>query len=325
MAKAKELHDHDNKHDHSNDPGHKHSHSHGPGHSHNHGKNVNKQSLKLSFIIITTYMIVEAIGGFMTNSLALISDAGHMLSDATALGLSFLAMTFGERKATEFKTFGYRRFEVLAAFINGLTLIGISVYIFFEAYRRFSQPPEVMSSGMLIIACIGLLVNIIAAFILMRGDTSENLNMKSAFLHVIGDLLGSVGAITAALLIMFLGWDLADPIASVLVSILIIISAIRVTRDSIHILMEGAPANINVAEVRNTLASIKNTIEVHDLHVWALSSDVPSLSCHIVVNDSQSSSSVMREAKRLLEDQFKIKHTTIQIDTPETQCDIEEH
>jgi cobalt-zinc-cadmium efflux system protein len=304
---------------------HEHGQSHGSGHSHNHGKSANKQALKLSFFIITTYMIVEAIGGFMTNSLALISDAGHMLSDATALGLSYAAMTYGERKASEFKTFGYKRFEVLAAFINGLTLIAISLYIFWEAYRRFSQPSQVLSSGMLIIASIGLLVNIIAAYILMRGDRSGNLNIRSAFLHVIGDLLGSVGAIAAALLIMFFGWDFADPIASVAVAILIIISAYRVTRDSIHILMEGAPSHINVAEVRNALASINNVLEVHDLHIWAISSDISSLSCHIVVNDLKNSSMVMTSAKKILEDQFKIKHTTIQIDTTETQCDFDEH
>ncbi|WP_414693735.1 cation diffusion facilitator family transporter [Paenibacillus sp.] len=318
-------HSHADGHSHDHDHSHSRGHLHGPGHSHNHGKNANKQALKLSFFIITAYMIVEAIGGFITNSLALISDAGHMFSDATALGLSYAAMALGERKASEFKTFGYKRFEVLAAFINGLTLIGISLYIFWEAYRRFSEPPEVMSSGMIIIASIGLLVNIIAAYILMKGDRSENLNIRSAFLHVIGDLLGSVGAIAAALLIMFFGWDLADPIASVLVAILIIISAYRVTRDSIHILMEGAPSHIHVAEVRVRLGSIPNVIEVHDLHIWAISSDIPSLSCHIVVNDMQSGTMVMKEAKKILEDQFKIKHTTIQIDTPETECDIEDH
>jgi len=316
---------HPHSHSHLDGHSHSHDHSHGPGHSHSHGKNANKQALKLSFFIITAYMIVEAVGGFITNSLALISDAGHMLSDATALGLSYVAMTFGERKASEFKTFGYKRFEVLAAFLNGLTLIAISLYIFWEAYRRFSQPPEVMSSGMIVIASIGLLVNIIAAFILMKGGRSENLNIRSAFLHVIGDLLGSVGAIAAALLIMFFGWDLADPIASVAVAILIIVSAYRVTRDSIHILMEGAPTHINVSDVRDKLGSIPNVIEVHDLHVWAISSDIPSLSCHIVVNDLHNSLTVMKEAKSRLENQFKIKHTTIQIDTPETQCDIEEH
>lgn len=302
-----------------------HSHSHGHDHSHSHGQNVNKKSLKLSFLIITLYMIIEVIGGILTNSLALLSDAGHMLSDATALGLSYLAMTFGERKATEYKTFGFKRFEVLAAFINGLTLIGISVYIFWEAYRRFSETPEVMSSGMLTIAIIGLLVNILAAYILMRGDTSGNLNMKSAFLHVIGDLLGSVGAISAALMIMFFGWDLADPIASILVAVLIIISAYRVTRDSIHILMEGVPAHIKISDVQKELASIKNVIGIHDLHVWAISSDIPSLSCHIIVEDARYSQAVLKSAKEILHEKFDIEHTTIQIDTAETECNVQDH
>lgn len=305
--------------------GHSHSHSHSEGHSHNHGQNVNKRALKLSFFIITSYMIIEVIGGIMTNSLALLSDAGHMLSDATALGFSYLAMTFGERRATEFKTFGFKRFEVLAAFINGLTLIGISVYIFWEAYRRFSQPPEVMSTGMLTVAIIGLVVNILAAYILMKGDTSGNLNMKSAFLHVIGDLLGSVGAIFAALLIMFFGWDLADPIASVLVAVLIIVSAYRVTNDSFHILMEGVPAHIKVNDVQKTLTSIKNVVGVHDLHVWAISSDIPSLSCHILIEDAQFSQDVLKDAKNLLHEKFDIDHTTIQIDTPEIKCDVKDH
>nr|WP_246608831.1 cation diffusion facilitator family transporter [Paenibacillus agaridevorans] len=299
-------------------------HTHDSGHSHEHGKNTNKQALKLSFIIIATYMFIEAIGGFMTNSLALISDAGHMLSDAAALGLSFLAITFGERKANELKTFGYKRFEVLAAFINGITLMLISLYIFWEAYRRFSQPPEVMSSGMLIIAGIGMLVNIVAAFILMKGNTSENLNVRSAFLHVIGDLMGSVGAVAAALLIMFFGWNLADPIASVVVAVLIIFSAYRVTRESIHILMEGAPPHIQVSEVRSALHSLPHVKEVHDLHIWAISSDTPSLSCHIVVDDSQVNTIVINEAKDVLVNKFRIMHTTIQIDTSDTKCDVYE-
>lgn len=286
---------------------------------------MNKRALKVSFFIITFYMIIEVIGGVVTNSLALLSDAGHMLSDATALGLSYLAITFGERKATEFKTFGFKRFEVLAAFINGLTLIGISVYIFFEAYRRFSEPPEVMSIGMLTVAIIGLIVNIVAAYILMKGDTSGNLNMKSAFLHVIGDMLGSVGAIAAALLIMFFGWNLADPIASVLVALLIIISAYRVTKDSIHILMEGVPTHIKVNDVENALTSVKHVVGIHDLHIWAITSDIPSLSCHILIEDARFSQEVLKEAKNVLHDHFDIVHTTIQIDTPDIQCDIKGH
>lgn len=301
--------------------GHSHSHSH----SHNHGHNVNKRALRISFFLIASYMIIEVVGGMMTNSLALLSDAGHMLSDAAALGLSYLATTFGERKANKFKTYGYKRIEILAAFINGLTLIGISIYIFWEAYNRFLQPPSIMSSGMFIVSVIGFIVNMLAAFILLKGDTSENLNIRSAFLHVLGDLLGSAGAITASLLIMFFGWNIADPFASVFVAVLIIISACRVTRDATHILMEGAPSNIDVAKVQKTLEALKNVIGVHDLHVWSISSDMPSLSCHIVVKNEQNSQTVLQEAKKVLHEKFDIHHSTIQIDTEDNPCEQSGH
>lgn len=306
------------KHSHS----HSHGHSHGHGHSHSHGHGANKNALKLSFFLIASYMIVEVIGGLMTNSLALLSDAGHMLSDAAALGLSYLAMTWGQKQASKSKTFGYKRFEVLAAFINGLALSVISIYIFWEAFQRFANPPGVMSGGMLTIAVIGLLVNIAAAFILMRGDTSENLNVRSAFLHVLGDLLGSVGAIVAALLIMFFGWNLADPIASVIVAVLVVLSAYRVTRDSIHILMEGTPVNINTDELEQSLLRIDHVVEVHDLHVWALSSDIILLSCHIVTEDQAYHRAVMEQAQKLIKEDYEINHITIQMDTPGIQCSI---
>ncbi|WP_025717625.1 cation diffusion facilitator family transporter [Paenibacillus sp. 1-18] len=322
-------HDSNQHHQHDHSKGSKHSDAHGHGHSHSHGHShghgANKNALKLSFFLIAGYMIIEFIGGLLTNSLALLSDAGHMLSDAGALGLSYLAMTWGQRQASKSKTFGYKRFEVLAAFINGLALALISIYIFWEAFERLSDPPGVMTSGMLTIAVLGLLVNVAAAFILMRGDTSENLNIRSAFLHVLGDLLGSVGAIVAALLIMFFGWNLADPIASILVAILVIISAYRVTRDSIHILMEGTPLNMNTDQIKQSLLDLEHVVEVHDLHVWALSSDVPLLSCHIIIQDPIYSSVVMEQAQRLLNEQYEIKHITIQMDRPGFQCHIEHH
>ncbi|MBD1382831.1 cation diffusion facilitator family transporter [Metabacillus arenae] len=299
--------------------GHSHNHSHDHGHHHHGSKN--KKALKLSFIIIATFMIVEVIGGILTNSLALISDAGHMLSDAAALGLSFLALTFGEKEASLSKTFGYKRFEILAAFINGITLIAISIYIFWEAYKRILSPPEVISGGMLIVSFIGLVVNIAAAFILMRGDKDDNLNVRSAFLHVLGDLLGSIGAIVAALLIMFFGWSLADPIASVLVAILIIVSGFRVTRDSFHILMEGAPHNIKVEEVKNALLTVSGVNNVHDLHIWSITSDFPALSCHVVVEPGTGYQDIVTEVTRVLQDNFHLEHTTIQIDIDGQACD----
>lgn len=298
-----------------------HGHSHGPG-GHSHTHNANKKALKLSFFLIASYMIVEVIGGLVTNSLALLSDAGHMLSDAVALGLSLLAMIWGERRASNAKTYGYKRFEVLAAFLNGLALLGISLYILYEAFQRFSDPPSVMSTGMLTIAVIGLLVNIAAAYLLMRGDTSENLNIRSAFLHVIGDLLGSVGAIVAAILIMAFGWDLADPIASVIVAALVLLSAYRITRDSVHILMEGTPAGYDANEIRKALSEIPGVQNIHDLHIWSLSSDLPLFSGHLTLNDAADGPAVLTQARNLLTEEFGISHITIQLDLPGFDCKV---
>lgn len=295
-----------------------HNHSNGDGHSHSHTNN--KKALFWAFLLIATFMVVEVIGGVITNSLALLSDAGHMLSDAAALGLSLFAMKLGERKATHSKTYGYKRFEIIAAALNGLTLIVISIYIFVEAYQRLTNPPEVQSMGMLTISVIGLIVNIIAAWILMRGDKDENLNVKSAFLHVLGDMLGSVGAITAALLIYFFGWGLADPIASIAVAILIIISGWRVTKESFHVLMEGTPEQIKVNEVKDEIMKIPEVKDVHDVHVWSITSGVLMLSGHIAVEGEGAHDRVLRTAQKLLHDRFDIDHSTLQVEAEEHGC-----
>jgi cobalt-zinc-cadmium efflux system protein len=298
--------------------GHHHGHSHG--HNHSHGHSGNKKALFLSFLLIASFMIVEVVGGLLTNSLALLSDAGHMLSDAAALGLSLFAIKLGERKASSSKTYGYKRFEIIAAALNGLTLIVISAYIFYEAFQRFWNPPEVLSGGMLIISSIGLLVNIIAAWILMRGDKEENLNVRSAFLHVIGDMLGSVGAIIAALLMIFFGWGIADPIASVIVAILILISGWRVMKESFHILMEGTPANLEMDIVKSSLLKIPAVKEVHDMHIWSITSGMPMLSCHIVIEGEGVHDTILHRAQTILHDEFEIEHSTIQIEKIEHGC-----
>ncbi|MBC5636104.1 cation transporter [Ornithinibacillus sp. BX22] len=289
------------------------------GHDHNHTHTTNKKMLMLSFIIITTYMVVEAVGGIFTNSLALLSDAGHMLSDAISLGVGLLAFRLGEKAANYKKTYGYKRFEILAAVFNGVTLIVISLYIFYEAYHRFSEPPEVASTGMFIIAFIGLLVNIMVAWILMRSDTKENLNMRAAFLHVLGDLLGSVGAVTAALCMMFFGWGWADPLASVLVAILVLISGFRVTKDAVHVLMEGAPKSCDTETVIKTIESVKGIQKIHDLHVWSITSGQHALSCHAVVDENLSvlqSQEILREVEHELEHKG-INHVTVQMENEE--------
>jgi cobalt-zinc-cadmium efflux system protein len=300
--------------------GHSHDHNHAHGHSHN----ANKKALFISFLLISIYMIVEVIGGILTNSLALISDAGHMLSDAAALGLSLVAFKIGEREANAEKTYGYRRFEILAAFINGIALIAVSLYIFLEAYHRFLTPPEV-STNMMIIASIGLLVNIVVAWILLKGDTSENLNIRSAFLHVLGDILGSVGAIIAGILIWLFNWNIADPIASVIVALLVLISGWRVTKDSVHVLMEGKPGHINSEEVKEAMQAFPEIVAIHDLHIWAITSDFPSLSCHLVVKMNSDRDDLLHRLSHLLEEKFSIKHTTIQMEGEGSNIQDHEH
>lgn len=287
-------------------------------HEHNHTHGANKKTLMISFIIITGYMIIEAIGGILTNSLALLADAGHMLSDSISLGVGLLAFILGEKAADYSKTYGYKRFEILAAVFNGVTLVLIAIYIFYEAYQRFTDPPEVASTGMLIIATIGLLVNILVAWILMRGgDTKENLNIRAAFLHVIGDLLGSVGAIIAALMILFFNWGWADPLASVIVAVLVLISGWRVTKDAVHVLMEGTPKNVEIDAVIKTIESIPGVNNMHDLHVWSITSGQNALSCHVVVDGTisiQESQEILRTIEDELEDE-NIGHATIQMES----------
>lgn len=290
----------------------------GHDHVHDHTHGANKKTLMISFIIITGYLIIEAIGGLITNSLALLSDAGHMLSDSISLGVALLAFTLGEKAANHSKTYGYKRFEILAAVLNGITLVLIAIYIFYEAIQRFQNPPEVTSTGMLIIASIGLLVNIFVAWIMMRGgDIEENLNMRGAYLHVISDMLGSIGAIMAALLIIFFGWGWADPLASVIVAILVLRSGYFITKSGIHVLMEGTPLNVDVVDVIQTIQNTKGIQNVHDLHIWSITSGLNALSCHAVVADHMSiveSEQLLRKIEHDLEHK-NIHHMTIQLET----------
>lgn len=300
-----------------------HHHDHHDHHGHHHHHTNNKKVLLISFILISTFMVVEVIGGILTNSLALLSDAAHMLSDAFALGLSLFAFKLSERMSNSEKTYGYKRFEILAAFINGITLVAISIYIFWEAYHRFLEPPNV-SGMMLWIATIGFIINIIVALILIKGgDTKNNLNLRSALLHVLGDLLGSVGAIVAGLLILFFNWNIADPIASVLVAILILISGYRVTSDSMHILMEGTPTHLSFEKIENKLTNLDGVINIHDLHVWTITSGFPALSCHLVVEEEVDRDLLLLKATKLLQEEFSIEHSTIQIEG--SDADIQHH
>jgi cobalt-zinc-cadmium efflux system protein len=293
---------------------HRHEHEHGHHHGHRHGRTANKRALLLSFVLIAAFLIVEVIGGFLTNSLALLSDAGHMVSDASALLLSLVALNVAARPPSLTKTFGFHRFEILAALTNGVTLGIISLAILWEAYDRLLHPPAVASETMLGIAVLGLMVNVAAAFILLRGDYRENVNIRSALLHVLGDLLGSVGAIIGGVLMWQLGWYIADPIISVIVAVLILISSWRVMKESVNVLMEGTPAQIDSGQVREELRKLPGVIDVHDLHIWSVTSGFESLTCHLIVADDVSSFPVLNQALVLLQKQFGITHATIQIE-----------
>ena len=287
-------------------------------HEHSHSHSGNKKVLRVSFIVIAVFMVVEIVGGLLTNSLALLSDAGHMFSDAAALGLSLLAFHFGERPGSRSNTFGYKRFEILAALLNGLTLMLIAVWIVYEAVGRFANPPEIATTGMLVVSVIGLLVNIFVAWYMHRGgDTEENINMRGAYLHVLGDLLGSVGAIAAAVLMMAFGWRWADPLASVIVALLIAKSGWGVLKSSSHILMEGAPANIHCDDIVAEIKKVNGVESVHDLHIWTITSGLHALSCHSVVDGSLSvaeAEQIVYEVEHQLQHQ-NISHVTVQTES----------
>lgn len=295
-------------------------HNHNHHHDHTHG--ANKKALTISLILIASFMIVEVIGGVLTNSLALLSDAGHMLSDAISLAVALAAFKMGEKAADSARTYGYRRFEILAAVFNGVTLIVIAVFIIIEAAGRFINPPEVATTGMLIIAVLGLLVNIVVAKILMSGDTHDNLNMKGALLHVLGDLLGSVAAIVAALSIMFFGWGIMDPLASVIVAVLISISGFRILRQSLNILMEGVPETLDFNRIIEKINNVDGVEDAHHIHIWSITSGMNALSVHIVVNGMLNVHETQKIIQRIEE---QMKHESIEHVTVQVECKHHDH
>ncbi|OAB44407.1 cation diffusion facilitator family transporter [Paenibacillus glacialis] len=300
--------------------GHHHHHGHGHSHDHSHGhfeeaREGNKKGLIIALVITAGIMFLEFFGGIITNSLALLSDSGHMLSDTSSLLLSLIAIWFASRPASPKKSYGYYRFEILAALFNGISLFVIAGFIVWEAIGRFSEPPTVASGAMMLIASIGLLANLISAWSLMRkGDVKNNVNLRSAYLHILGDALGSVGAIVAGVFMLLFDWYIADPIISVIVALLILKSAWGVIKHSVHILMEGTPLTINQAEVKTFLEKIDGVIDVHDLHIWTITSGLDSLSCHMLIEDDKNSQTILQEAINIIREKLKIEHTTIQIE-----------
>ena len=297
-----------------------HSHSHpdnGHNHDHSHTPTVtgaNERKVLLSFVLIFVFMVVEVVGGVLSGSLALLADAGHMLTDAIALALAYAAFRVGRRPADSRRTFGYLRLEVIAGFINAITLLAIVVWIGYEAWTRFSEPQEILAGPMLLVAIVGLLVNLLVLWIMTRGET-DHVNVKGAILHVMGDLLGSVGAIVAAVVIYFTGWTPTDPILSVLVALLIVRSAWKLLAKSTHILLEGAPDNASPADVERVLLDVvPGLAAVRHVHVWQLTSGRTMATLHIRVQEDAQVKAVVELVENELKARLNIEHPTIAID-----------
>jgi cobalt-zinc-cadmium efflux system protein len=284
---------------------------------HKHGRaSDSRRKLSLVLLLTAIYMVAEAVGGWWTGSLALMADAGHMLTDVAALGLALLAAWFSARPATSNKTFGYHRLEILAALVNGVTLVVISILILYEAYQRWAAPPLVRGNVVMLIATGGLGINLISAWIL-HGRHEIDLNIRGAWLHVISDALGSVGAIVAGALMWLYGWYAADPLFSALIGILIVWSSWRLIRESTNVLLEGTPAHINLAAVEESILRTEGVDNVHDLHVWTITSGREALSAHVIHGYGVSQPDLLKELRAKLHDRFGVDHLTIQMETPD--------
>ncbi len=292
------------------------------GHGHTHeisASGRNKKPLIIVLGLTTLYMIAEVVGGLVTNSLALLADAGHMLTDVGGLGLALFAIWFAERPATPERTYGYYRVEILAALTNAVVLISISIFILYEAYERFRNPPEVQSSTMLIIAMIGLVINVAGVFIL-RSGSKESLNLKGAYFEVLSDMLTSVGVIIAGVIMLTTGWYYADPLISAGIGLFIFPRTWALLKGAVAVLLEGTPSDVNITTLRQTLAKIEGVAEIHDLHVWSLTSGVNALSVHAVLADGAEHDDVLERVHNCCTHEFKIAHVTAQTERAEFGC-----
>jgi cobalt-zinc-cadmium efflux system protein len=304
---------HRHQHDHGDDHGHGHDHHHhGIGHHHA----ASTRALGWSLVLTLIILVAEGLGGWLSNSLALFADAGHVLTDAGALGLSLFVAWLARQQASTAKTYGYLRWEILAALINGATLLIISAWIVYEAVIRFRHPEPIVGGVMLAAAAMGFVLNGVAVY-LLHGVRDGSLNVRGAYLHVLGDALASGGTVIAALVIRYTGWSAADPIASLLTTVLIIAGAWSLVRESVNVLLEAAPAHIALDAVRVKLASIPKVESVHDLHVWTVTSGMIALSAHAIVRDCQDHQSVLERAHDICAG-IGIQHVTIQLECDAT-------
>ena len=299
---------------HSRAPTHDHDHSHG-----HHHHDVGTKRLTIALVITAVFLFAEVIGGWISNSLALLADAGHMLTDVGALALSLFVAWFSRQPATPQKTYGYLRWEILAAFINGTVLLVASGLILWESIARLASPEPVAGGLMLVVAAFGLLVNAVSAW-LLHGGAGHSMNIRAAYLHVLGDLLGSVAAIVAAILVRWQGWLIADPIASILMTVLIVLGAWRLVKEAVDVLLEATPKHIELEGLRRAMAAVPGVREVHDLHVWTLTSGVVAMSAHAVAPAEAGHQRVLEQLHASVA-QFGIHHATIQLeDVPLEAC-----
>ena len=285
---------------------------------------VNKGRLKVVLALTTAYLAAEVVGGLVTGSLALLADAGHMLTDVAGLALALLAIRFGERPATPERTYGFYRVEILAALANAVILIGISLYILVEAYDRLRNPPPIAGLSVLMVAGFGLVINIVG-MLLLRGGSSESLNIKGAYFEVLSDALTSVGVIAAALIMHFTGWYYADPLVSAGIGLFILPRTWRLLREAVGVLLEGTPADVNPAAVREGLCAVEGVSSVHDLHVWSLTSGRNALSVHVVVDAGVAHERVLAAVHEKATRELKILHVTVQTEPPgfqEGECHL---
>ena len=288
-------------------------------HAHQHGHHhagAAPARLRMVLVLTAAYMVAEVVGGFLSNSLALLADAGHMLADVAALALGVFASWVARRPPTSERTYGYYRAEILAALANGAALLAVAVTIVVEALKRIPHPQTVNGATMFGVAAGGLCVNVVG-MLLLRGARHENLNIHGAWLHVALDALGSVGALVAGLLAWRLGWSLADPIASLLLSMLVVYSAWSLLRQAVAVLMEGTPSGIDADEVRGTMLGVQGVRDVHDLHVWTITSGMHSLSAHVGVEEARQATRILRELQTVLAQRFGLDHVTLQLESTE--------
>jgi len=289
-----------------------HVHAHGPAAA-GLDRREHRRRLAWTLGLAAVYMLAEVVGGLWTGSLALLADAGHMASDVGALALSLFALWLSQLPATDARTYGYHRVEILAALANGVALVAVALVIVIEAVERLADPPAVLGGPMLVVAAGGLVVNGLGLWILNAGRDS-NLNMRGAWLHVLGDALGSVGALTAGALVWAFGWNWADPVASVLIAALVVYASWTLLREAVGVLMEGAPGHIDVEALRRTLARAPGVVSVHDLHVWTITSGMVAMSCHVQSTEATSDPELLDALHGLLREHFGIDHATIQIE-----------